>query len=162
MCFYNDYDWYASTCDVTDGPTEPAGKCYECGCEIPAGVFRRQVFMQEHEYCQICEDEDSSDFLGTIDDDDNDVPAPEHKCNYGETFECDICQNCVNVLAAIKQAEIEAGCPDHAQQPAYGELRDALYDHEDGPKYAKRAIEMFPELASVGFVVNAAKRFGDN
>lgn len=147
MCFYNDnYDWYASICDVADGPSDKPSKCYECGESIQSGEFRRHIFQQQHEECRRCEWEE----LG-----DDEEPCEHH--DYGETFDCDLCESCVKVLRAIEAVEADEGCPPHARQPGYGELLDAIWEG-DGKRYRDRAVSMFPELASCQWLADALRQ----
>jgi hypothetical protein len=53
------------------------------------------------------------------------------------------------ILAAIYDLEEKEGCPEHARQPAYGELGTELWEdhrHTSG-HYETHALAMFPELA---------------
>lgn len=138
MCFYNDdYAWTAEVSDVTDGTADSPAKCYECNSIIAAGEFRRYVYQQEHEECSVCEQEEA------------DEPCEKH--DYGETFECNLCESCVKILKAIYAVEINAGCPPYASQPNYGELQEA-FQHDDAGKYRARALTMFPGVAGHKFL----------
>jgi hypothetical protein len=137
MCFNNDYDWYADVWDVTDGENDVPAKCIECGLAIASGEWRRHVYLQEDEECYRCEQGDLKE---------GDEPCEVH--DYGEIFECSICETCCKILKAIEAVEIDEGCPVGSRQPLYGELSQALFDDAncgDG-KYAARALAEHPEL----------------
>ncbi len=151
MCFYNDdYEWTAESCEATEGHGGTATRCIECGAMIAAGEYRRHVYQRERESCQVCEDEWSDDY-----DDEQDKATCKH--DYGNEFTADTCEACCNLLVAVRSVEVEAGCPEHAQVPAIGELRDSLIDHHEREVYARRAVQMFPELASHEIVVVCLK-----
>jgi hypothetical protein len=160
MCFYNDDgDWSASLIEDSTGPATEACKCYECGAKIAIGDPVRRVYMQEHEECQICEDEGSENFidraemtemLGTEDDEEGREQLKsldEHKHDYGESENYHCCDSCNKVRLAVVEREKAEGCPEYSQQPYLGGLWDSLEEHDDGPEYAKHAIAMFPELS---------------
>lgn len=137
MCFYDDADWYASVCDVTEGPADKPCQCWECGAKIKPGDMRKHVYQQEHEECQRCEYEEL---------DEDEEPCETHE--YGEIFECNLCDACCKILRAIYAVEEDEGCPEYARQPMFGELKEAIWNDDDG-RYAQRAVAMFPELSSV-------------
>jgi hypothetical protein len=140
MCFYNDYDWYAE--DETDesGESPEIAGCIECGSTIISGKWRRHIYQQQYVECQVCEYEEAEE------------PCKTH--DYGELFECDICRSCQWILEAIDDIETEEGCPYDARQPAFGELRDAIWDDSDaGKRYLDRAIERHSEIAYIPWVV---------
>lgn len=144
MCFYNDdCDWIADVNDVTDGPAPEAGHCIECSAAIAVGDPCRSVHQQEHEDCQKCDEtSDDADF----DEDGNYVPCDGNH-DYGETFDCLICESCCQILKAIEAHEIDAGCPPHARQPSLGRLWDeTIEDTEALADYLKRAKELFPGI----------------
>lgn len=144
MCFYNeDYDWIAEVNEVTDGPASQAGKCIECGSAIAIGDTCRTVHQQEHEECQQCEEDGCN---AEYDADGNYVPCDGNH-DYGEIFDCLICESCCQLLQAIEAHEIDAGCPPHARQPSYGGLWEETFEDEEAlADYLKRAKEMFPGI----------------
>lgn len=140
MCFYNDYDWSAQIINTTEGPADKPVNCHECPQKIQVGEWRRKIYMQEHELCQLCEDDCSDVF-------DEEINKNECKHEYGQRYTYYCCQDCDKVLQAVKAHEVEAGCPAYAQQPPLGELWVGLQDSGEGHIYAAKAIAMFPELA---------------
>lgn len=149
MCFYPDYDWTASVVETTPGTVDKPTRCDECGKEIQAGEWRLHIAMQEHEECQTCDE-----FGDSYNEDDPQDPATcEH--DFGESFDYDRCEACDQILKAIRAVEQKEGCPSYAQQPALCELREVFSEHSGAPVYAAHAIEMFPELGSVPWLVNA-------
>lgn len=135
MCFYHDdYHWIASVYEDSAQVAEKDCRCFECYRMIQAGEMRRKIFQQEEECCRICYDEDS------------DKETCDH--DYGETFSCSICRECGLMLEAIYDLERIEGCPEHARQPAYGELGGAIWSSDDGKKYVRHALERFPELVA--------------
>ena len=147
MCFYNDdVDWYAEVCRTVEGTDGRATRCIECGAKIADGEWRRHIEQVQYECCQICED-DCSEYYES----EADKATCQH--DYGETFVCDTCQACCNLLEAVRVVEIEAGCPEHAQIPSIGGLLDELLEHDEREKYARRAVQMFPALARHRIVV---------
>lgn len=151
MCFYNDYDWFAEVNETTEGPATAATKCDECGAKIAVGEWRKHVHQQEHECCQICEDDCSGDFIAPEDRSElgtDGKPIGEHVCQYGETCEYDRCEACDKMIRAVIAREKREGCPANAQQPNLFTLWEELYEHGDRREYATEAVAMFPELAS--------------
>lgn len=151
MCFYNDdFDWYAEVWRTVEGTEGRATRWIECGAKIGDGEWRRDIEEVEYECCQICED-DCSEY--------HDPEADKATCqhNYGETFVCDTCQACCNLIEAVRVVEIEAGCPEHAQIPSVGGLLDELLEHDEREKYARRAVDMCPALAGHRIVVACLK-----
>ncbi len=164
MCFYNDdCDWSADHIEDTSGPSPMECKCDECGDKIPVGAWRFWQFAQEHEECQICQDDCSDSFIDRTDaeehaaDDDPDnaeygremlKTLAEHKCTFGESDTYVRCEACEKVLLAIDEHERKAGCPAHARQPSLGQLWDELCEHSDAPIYIREAVAVFPEIAS--------------
>ena len=144
MCFDNDADWYADVATVIDGPNERATTCHECGAKIESGAWRRHIDMREHEQCQCCEDELGAEWRDGIE------PCGEGQHDYGQTFVADLCQGCCHLLAAIEAVERDEGCPEHARQPAYGELGEAIRDDVlyGESRYFTRAVSDQPELAN--------------
>lgn len=134
MCFVHDAEWSASVQDVTEGPAE-ATRCDECGEPIAAGEWRRHIFQQQYEECQVCCNPPDCECL----------EAMAHE--YGHTYDYDCCQRCANVLQAVRAREIAEGCPPHGQQPPLAELWDQLTEHQDGLAYVELARQMFPDLA---------------
>lgn len=138
MCFYNDdYDWYASVCETTDGASDTETACHECGEKIAAGQWRRHVYQQEHDECQRCEWEQL---------DDDEEPCEQH--DYGETYDYDCCESCEKILKAIEALEAEEDCPEHSRRPSLCGLYDEAICEDDDGKYRAKAIAMFPELAN--------------
>ena len=84
---------------------------------------------------------------------------------------CWQCENCGGnrserkpvgtLLTAVRSVELDEGCPEDSRVPRIGELYDALIEMDDGEKYARRAVEMFPELATHMIVLAIAKKGGD-
>ncbi|MGB0971800.1 MAG: hypothetical protein ACPGVG_12680 [Mycobacterium sp.] len=133
MCFYNDdYDWTASVSEVTDLVSGHASRCCECGCGIEPGQWRRHIWQQQYEECQVCE-------YGEADE-----ACVKH--DYGETYATDVCRECTWLLAAIEAVEADEGCPEYARQPPSGELAEHMRN-PDSRRYWDRALEMHPQLA---------------
>lgn len=156
MCFYNDdCDWIAED-EKQEFVRGGKARCHECDRDIAPHEWRRRIEMNEHQECQICDCEyDSGDYISDNPDDyetDEEYQSAlaelaEHKCTYGEHFECDICRECCLLLEAIYDLERIEGCPEYARQPAYGELGHELLEDSDR-KYAQHAVVLFPELAT--------------
>lgn len=155
MCFYDDgdYDWIATVSEESERLANRPMTCNECGGNILTGAPMREIYQQEHEACQICEDANSDTF---IDDQDEDLDAEEqaaikrqlesHACDFGETFLYRRCEACDKLIKAIEAREIAEGCPPHARKPALMELNYAFTEHESNFEYAEQAVAMFPEL----------------
>ena len=160
MCFVNDdYAWIAEEHTITDGPAAKAVACDECRGVIHAGEWRRLVFMQQYELCQVCEDGDSERYV-VGDDDEDPPPCPDDEHDFGESCEFVQCERCVKLLAAIKAAELEEGCAEDESQPNYGALLEAMTDRFDGGDvYAEKARQMFPELAESGHLRRMGQEF---
>ena len=130
MCFDNDCEWTCEVCETDYGDASVACKCDECGAKIAAGEYRVHVHQQEYECCRLCEDGDED----------------HDKCNYGEAYDYDCCENCSKFLKAIADREKREGCPSYAQQPSLGGLYEEIGERDDAAAYAYEAVQMFPEL----------------
>lgn len=158
MCFYNDdYDWTAAIWEVSTIVAESDYKCMECGTTISKGEFHRYTYQQESESCTVCEDDWHANFQEKGYCEDN-----GEKHNYGETYEHRICRNCCKILTAIDITEEAEGCPPFSRQPALSELHEAMnpYMFDDAPKYAAKAVELWPELATNSMIKQAMEPVG--
>lgn len=148
MCFYADYDWYASVCETEDRIADKPFKCHECCAVVAAGESYRYVFQQEQETCQRCEE-------GECECSDADDPAHDCQCyepNYGETFEYCICQNCRKFLDAVERHELNEGCRKDEARPPLGEMVEYMREIDALDGYFAEAEKMFPELAENGYL----------
>jgi hypothetical protein len=141
MCFTNDEgDWSASIVERSCIRKTSAARCFECGRTIEAGEWRSEEYCQEHEECQICQDESSDQF-------DDRVNCDTCIHDFGETFAASTCRECSLLLAAVYDLERIEGCPEDARQPMPGSLGDEM-GYDDEGRYARHAIALFPELAT--------------
>lgn len=142
MCFYNDeYDWVAEVHELSMIVIDRDRKCCECGIAIAAGSTCEHIYQQENESCPECDGTD-----------------PECEHDFGEIFECWTCGDCLKVIKAIEAHEEEEGCPKYARRPSLTQLyQEAFYDHQDAEVYARKCIEMFPELASNQHIQHALR-----
>jgi hypothetical protein len=145
MCFYNDYDWTAEVNEWTCIRSPLESQCHDCCRVVRPREWIIYIHQQEHECCQICEDEWSDDYDESVES-----AGCEHR--YGETFDGCICRECGLILAAIYELEEKEGCPEGARQPVAGELGDAVHWE---PKYQRYALERFPELKTHRFLESA-------
>jgi hypothetical protein len=158
MCFYNDdYDWVASVQERSTIKATKKVSCIECSKLIEAGEECERIWQQENECCSICT-EGAEDY-------DEEEPQDPTTCehHYGETFEGYTCQRCLNIIEAIRQVEIEEGCPEHAQRPSIGGLYEEAFSrwNDDAKKYASKVVEMFPELRNDPRISNVLERDDD-
>jgi hypothetical protein len=138
MCFYHgDADWYASVVHEDIITSDKPVSCDECGRKMPPGEKFKHVHQQEREYCDQCSE---------------DEPCPEGECDYGETFDYDVCEHCQKFLAAIQHVEADEGCKGAEQQPALGLLIDSLWEADGTQDYIDRARAEYPELAASGYL----------
>ena len=140
MCFDNGCcDWTADIHEETRQRSNKLRHCYECRQEIAEGDWFTHIYQQEHEecHCEICE-------LNAYDE--SDFPKEECEQYFGETFECDYCEDCRLIRHAIYQVEKDEGCPEYARQPLYGELNEVFTEHSNALQYALRAISLFTHL----------------
>lgn len=142
MCFDYDFDWYAEVNETEFLPKGKQRKCDECGVEMAENEPRTRIKQQEHEQCQLCEDEFSDYYIEPEERD------AGFKCDhdYGETFEIEFCENCRKIIEAIVEYEKREGCPVGSRQPAHGALWDEMSQHEQASDYLQFAAEMFPEV----------------
>jgi len=153
MCFYQDYDWYASIVEeqTTVATTEAA--CNECYRKIQRGQTIHTVYQQEHETCQDCEN-GYCDCHVRFDGDDHECECPNP--NFGETFDYVCCHDCHLFLEAVESVEIEAGCHERESRPSYcGMIEDigrANGDMDEAKRYFKKAAKMFPNLVKSGYL----------
>jgi len=152
MCFYNDCEWTAEVNEASLLTSGPATKCDECHEPIAPEAWRRTIHQQEHELCQICEDECSSEFVSQTGVYDERIIAADilrsHTCYYGETFDYVCCETCFKVLESIKEHEQREGCPVDAQQPSLCGLWEELSEHDEAATYIREAVAKFPEIAT--------------
>jgi hypothetical protein len=155
MCFYNDdYDWVASVQERSTIKATKRVHCIECSKLIMAGEECERIWQQEHEECQVCCE------YGDDYDEDNPQDSTECDHDYGETFEGFTCQHCLSIIEAIRQVEVEEGCPEHAQRPSIGGLYEEAFSrwNDDARKYASKVAEMFPELRNDLRISNVLER----
>lgn len=161
MCFdTGDYDWCASVTEKTPSDSGKACRCDECGRDIAENEWRLAIHQQEHDSCQICEDEFSDEFISReemeseVADGDEEWAQnqikflDEHKHDYGETFDYVRCRGCDHFLKAIEDREAKEGCPPDARQPYLCALREEMSEHYQARDYADHAVAMFPDLQS--------------
>ena len=162
MCFYNDgdYDWTAELATATSGPSPKECVCCECSGKIRAGEWRHEIYMQEHEACQVCEDEWSDEFIDRAEMEkeltEGDAEwakamlkeIAEHKHDYGESSLYVRCETCEKILLSIEEHEERAGCPPRSRQPDLWSLWEELYHHSDTRVYLQEAVAVFPEIAT--------------
>lgn len=150
MCFISESEWYA---DVSEEGyvfnKNEKERCDECRRPIAAGDRKFEITQQEHEHCQACENgeclcEDQGEWH------DCECESPE----YGETVEYVRCMDCDWFLAAVKVAELEAGCRESESLPPLGEMVNCVEESGRGEaeKYFSKAEELFPELAASGYL----------
>lgn len=140
MCFYHDHHYYPGIYSDETGTATMTTKCYECGDRIHRGQTVRSIYMRQYEECKHC---------GVYEGED-DPDKCEDGCSYGEEFECDICERCTLLLAAIREVEVDAGCTESESQPAFGELRESFWESDHAVDYIDRAAADYPELALSG------------
>lgn len=141
MCFtFEDFDWTASICEVTEKGADKDCFCGECGSSIKCFDSFTNVFMQEDEECRLCAENA----------DDPELTAEErvHTCDFGETWSERVCANCMKLRDGIRQRELKAGCPEWSSVPPWGMLRDELWEHGERVAYVYSAMELYPELVS--------------
>lgn len=147
MCFYHDYDWTADVWEDVLTTDAAPHECYECHARIHPGEPHRWVYQQEHEACRRCEDDPDWQEEGGNDPGGEDCKAGNH--DYGETFECRICDRCNRLLEAIRRAEEADGCRESEAQPAFGEIREL--DREVWEEYAEKfaRLGLLDEIALI-------------
>lgn len=129
MCFNNDYDWYASSVSTQDGPASERVRCGECSKRINTGEWVRNIYMQENDEGEWIEENDG-------------------EFQSGETFEINLCRECVDILALIQEVELERGCGLMESQPHFGELYDALVEDPDYiEEIHRRRLDLIPHLS---------------
>lgn len=147
MCFTYDADWCAAISEVTDTVATKETRCDECRATIPVGAFLHTVYMQEAEECVLCEYGDCACGVEC---------CKCEKPSFGETFDYSRCEGCHKFLEAVKAAELEVGCPEHASLPAYTAMIDDIGccngDRCEAKRYFKKAKAMFPELVTSGYL----------
>lgn len=150
MCFYNDYDWYAEVTDKSEPEADKDVRCHECRETIKQGSKYVYIFMQEHEECHNCNDEDE------------DFPCSCEEPNFGGTFEYQRCLNCECFLEAVQEAEKEAGCDYQDSRPGLTAMVEAIRDggKEEAKAYFKKAAKMFPELVTNEYLKRLWRKVG--
>jgi hypothetical protein len=168
MCFYDDdCDWTAEVHTEVFERAAESQECCDCHQTIAAGEWCLRVEQQQFEECQICGEWSDSDEAIVADreyydTDEEHVVAlaelAEHTCTFGEQWTGSICRRCLLIRAAIYDLETKEGCPEHARQPSYGELEEAMqidtYKFGDR-KYTNHALAMFPELSEQSLVAGS-------
>lgn len=158
MCFYNDnYDWFASLTDESDVALDKPTKCVECRRQMEIGEVASHIFQQEHEECHSCTEGECS---CPKDEDDTCQDCQCEEPDFGETYECDRCQECKKFLSAIEEHEKDEGCPPGERQPAYGEMAESLreFPRKERSQYFRKAYRMFPELKRSGYLNRIASK----
>lgn len=170
MCFYDegDYGWSASVTKEATRLAPRRATCRECNGVIQLGSRLHEIYQQEHDLCQICEDDESGSYIDTDDFDDeanlsqDEIEAQRfmqdtlanHECRYGETYLYRRCDACEKLLRAIAVQEEIEGCPPGNRVPPLEELRMVFTEHEAAFEYAERAVVMFSELWGHEFIVD--------
>ena len=141
MCFiHDDYEWLASVEEETERTAGAELKCGECYRIIPVGATYHHIYQQEMEHgdCFTCEN--------------GDCECPEGRCcncvepDCGQTFDFDYCHDCHLFLAAVKAAEIEAGCHINESRPSLGGMLEEIgygpgrFGMQDAKRYFKKAL----------------------
>jgi len=141
MCFNNDCaEWYAEVQELTRTRSNKLRRCHECRDDIQIGDWFTEVFQQERDYCETCVENE--------DDDELTEEEKQHDCDFGETFNCVLCENCRLIRHAIWVVETEEGCPEDARQPAWLSMADELSEHSNADAYLRRSLELHPETSS--------------
>ncbi len=148
MCFFTgDCDWTCGLQEFGDKLAEKDTHCHECGVAIKAGETLHWIYQQEAEdgclSCEQCECE-----------------CEEDKCcqcenpSVGETFHYHRCMDCNAFLAAVKEAELDAGCREFESVPLLTEMCESINNGgmDEAKKYFKRAAKRFPEWAKSGYL----------
>ena len=143
MCFYEESEWYASIVEDETKPAAKPTKCDECRRIIQIGDPVRHIFMKEREVCR--HDPESDDY----DPEDTGEPDCNEECkhDFGESFECDQCETCTQLIEAIHQHEIESGCSEDESRPGLTGLYDAFAEGE-GAAYLAKAEALYPGIAA--------------
>lgn len=150
MCFYSDYDWYASVSIITDPVSTKPKRCEECGARIHVGDTYHSVYQQEHEACHSCEQ-------GECLCPDHDVDGHECKCeepDFGEAYAYHCCANCHKFLQGVKSHEVKEGCRPSEALPALTSMIESLSQFEPHQitEYAREAARLHPELIANGYM----------
>lgn len=162
MCFVtDDYDWTVGHQEESSEPATRPLRCGECGCAIAIGQLAHRIYMQEADEgseCLACLNGDCS-CLWNDEKEESDCCQCENP-SVGETFEYHQCDECHKFLAAIKAAELAAGCREYESQPYLGQM---ICDVQNGgereaKKYFQTALRQFPELKASGYLGRLWKR----
>jgi hypothetical protein len=152
MCFYypDDYDWIARVNEWSQPTAEELLTCRECGADIKPGQKYRKLYQQEHEECQLCEDECSETY-----DEEHAKAGCDH--DYGENYTYRRCNDCELMVECIAEVEAEQDCPPGTRRPPLEELEEAFNpcEHDDAPLYAQRVVEKHPHLAKHKWIERA-------
>ena len=158
MCFYHDgdYDWLARVHETDTVVANKPVKCLECYRRIPLGRPYTHIEMREWECCKVCDPDtraEARDYDSSgAPEDEPIVPCAEGQCDFGESDEHRICEECEKFLTAIQRVEEDDGCTGSETRPAYSELREAMWESDHAQKYIDRARTDSPELAMSGYL----------
>jgi hypothetical protein len=128
VCFYNDdYDWCPTIYEESEGPVKSTVRCSECNKKILEGQWAKQIYMQEYEECQLCEEMDES---------------CEH--DYGNTYDYYGCERCERLREALRLVEEAEGCSGNEAEPGRGTMFTDVGDGEGWDHYAFQHAKLFP------------------
>lgn len=153
MCFYNgDCDLTYSVCEEDVSTAAEPFRCQECHRHLPTGAVRHDLYLQEHEECRACDEDECS--------------CAEGKCcqcstpSIGKSEDFVRCGECDKFLKAVQASEEEEGCAANESSPPLGFMIERISDSdgEDKRRYIKKAIAMFPELKTTGYITFIARR----
>lgn len=153
MCFYNEGDWCVAVQKEETLAAAAPLRCDECGVMIQVGGYVRHIHQWENEDCQDCENGDCDCGEAGC------CRCPEPK-NYGEEFDYHCCEQCDKFINAVASAELEVGCREHESKPMLTSLFEELHEVSihDKRRYVKKALSMFPELRTSGYLTAMWKK----
>ena len=151
MCFNVDYDWTAEISEESTTTAEKPWTCDECFRKFPVGTTRHVVYQQEWEECQACANGECECKHA---DPDDPIDCQCAEPSYGETFDYQRCDECNKFLAAVEQAELDAGCPPGESLPPYCGMTEYIGNSgiDEAKKYFVKALRMHPELKASGYL----------
>lgn len=150
MCFVVDADWTARVAEEQELVSDGKVRCDDCFRRITVGEKYGRIDQQEHEECQRCEETWSRMT-------DEDVAEQKEWCeqeghDYGETFTHRMCRHCQVFREAISAVEVREGCSFYESQPAFGDIRDSIWDSDHREEYADEARAMDAGLVMSGYL----------
>jgi hypothetical protein len=149
MCFYNGDAWHASVYETERLTAVKPVLCDDCFGMIGPGEEYDHSYMQEHGYCQECDDE------WPFETEVCSVTGGDHAV--GEKDEVDQCWRCIEARKAIRAYELAEGCDHSEAEPVIG-MWNQIRDSREMDVYVQVIAAALPSLVYSGYLDRCSRR----